>query len=136
MLLDELAALLQAAGIGVSGQTLFRHALPLEGPLTSNDPPQVALIEVAGMEALRTQDAQTVEQPVVSVMTRGAPHGYVAAREKAQEAWEVLDGVSNQVLSGVRYLWIFTDRSPYWLRTDDLARPLIAFAIRCARALP
>ena len=137
MILEELCTLLQTAGIGTSGSTLFKHALPAEGPVVANAPPQVALIEIGGLAPVRTLDVpkNRYEQPVVSIMTRGAPHGYQAARQKAQDAWEVLDGIANQTLSGVRYLWIEALRSPSWIRDDDLGRPLIGFDIRVARAL-
>ena len=137
MILDELAAVLQAAGVGISGSTLFKHALPAPGPIVETAAPQIALIEVAGLAPVRSHDLPPAryEQPVVSIVTRGAPRGYAAARQKAQEAWEVLDGIGNQPLSGVMYLWIQAVRSPHWIRDDDLARALIVFDVRCARAL-
>ena len=137
MVLEELALLLQTAGIGMSGSTLFKHALPADGPVAAQALPQVALIEIGGLAPVRTLEMppSRYEQPVVSVVTRGAPHGYQAARQKAQDAWEVLDGVANQTLSGVRYLWIQALRSPFWVRDDPLGRPIIVFDIRIARAL-
>lgn len=137
MILEELATLLQTAGIGTSGATLFKHALPAEGPVAANAAPQVALIEIGGMAPVRTLDMppNRYERPVVSVVIRGAPHGYQAARQKAQDAWDVLDGIANETLSGARYLWIQAMRSPYWVRDDDLFRPILIFDIQCARAL-
>ena len=137
MILEELSSLLQTAGVGVSGTTLFKHALPAEGPVASNAPPQIALIEIGGMAPVRTLEVppSRYERPVISVVIRGAPHGYAAARQKAQDTWDVLDGIANQMLSGVHYLWIQSLRSPFWIRDDDLGRPLIVFDIQVARAL-
>jgi hypothetical protein len=133
-LLDELGTLLHTAGVGTLGTTLFKGALPLDHPLTDAAPPILAVIEVPGLPVVRAHDSK-FEQPVLQVAIKGAPYGYAAARAKAQEAWEVLDGVRNTVLSGVAYLWIEALQSPYWLRTDDMHRPLIIFTIRVARAL-
>lgn len=137
MILEELSSLLQAAGIGTSSTTLFKHALPAHGPVATDDPPQVALIEVGGLAPVRTLEMppSRYERPVISVVIRGAPHGYQAARHKAQEAWEVLDGRANETIGGTRYLWIEALRSVHWIRDDDLFRPLFVFDIQCARAL-
>lgn len=136
MLLDDLATHLQAAGLGTIGTTLFKGTLPMDPtPLASLDA-IVALIETPGFPPVRSHDQppSLYEQPVVQVLSRGVPHGYVGARQKAQAAWEALDGVSNQTLGTGFYLWIVAQRSPAWLRTDDLHRPVIEFAVRCARS--
>lgn len=135
--LDQVGALLQAAGVGTLGSTLFLHALPLE-PLLPATAPIVALIEMPGGAPVRSHQAQTsrYEQPTLRVAIQGAPDGYAAARQVAQAAWEVLDGISNAVLSGGRYLAIEALQSPYCLRTDAMNRPTLAFNIRCKRSLP
>ena len=133
MLLDELGLYLHNAGIGALGTTLVRGPLPLETP--GSPDALTALIEVPGMAPTRSHDGTTYEQPVVQVLTRGNPHAYEATRMQAQQAWDALDGLSNQVLSGVLYLWIQALQSPWWLKTDDSWRPCIVFSIRVARAL-
>jgi hypothetical protein len=133
-ILDELGLFLQTAGVGSLGTTLFKGSLPLDHPLTDAAPPILAMIEVPGLPVVRAHDSK-FEQPVLQVAVKGAPFGYAAARLKAQEAWNVLDGVSNAVLSGVAYLWIEALQSPFWLRTDESNRPLIVFSIRVARAV-
>jgi hypothetical protein len=133
MLLDELATYLQAEGIGTLGTSLFKGSIPLSDAQDA----LVALIETPGLPPVRSHDMPPAryEQPVLQVATRGQPYGYAAARQKAQDAWDVLDGVANATLSGTLYLWIEALQSPFWLRTDDLERPLVVFNIRCARAL-
>lgn len=133
-ILDEVATLLQTAGVGTVGSTIFKHALPLDHPATDASPPIIGLIEVPGLSPVRAHDSKW-EQPVLQVAVRGAPAGYAAARAKAQDAWNALDGVTNQALSGVQYLSIEALQSPFFLRTDDLGRPVIVFSIRCARGL-
>ena len=95
----------------------------------------VALIETPGLPPVRTHDAARYELPVVQVVSRGMPYGYAAARQKAQAAWDVLDGVRNQTLGTTFYLWIDALQSPGGLGADENNRPVIVFSIRAARAL-
>lgn len=135
MLLDELGVFLQTAGIGTVGVTLFKGTMPLDTPATV-ETPLVALLEVPGLPPQRSHDTppSRVEQPVIQVVSRGAPYGYAAARATAQAAWDALDGVANQTLSGTAYLMIQALQSPFLLRIDDMHRPTITFTVRCQRA--
>jgi Bacteriophage minor capsid protein len=135
MLLDELATYLQTAGVGTLSTTLFKGQLPMDVPATV-ETALVALLEIPGLPPVRSHDAQRFEQPVVQVVSRGIPYGYEGARDQAQLAWEALDAVSNQVLSGTGYLRIEALQSPYLLKIDDMHRPFIVFSVRCQRALP
>ena len=131
MLLDELGAYLQAAGIGTLSQSLFKGSLPLDTPATTDDA-IVALIEVPGSPPLRSHDQppSRIGQPHVQVVSRGAPYGYMAARQKAHDAWMALDGLANQVLSGTKYLTIMALQEPFLLRIDSDHRPHIVFSVR------
>jgi hypothetical protein len=129
--LDELASYLQAEGLGTVGTSIFKGSIPLNGPDTL-----VALIEIPGFPPTHAHDATRYEQPVLQVAVRGSAHGYATARQQAQDAWNVLDGVHNVVLSGTAYLWLQALQSPYWLKSDDFHRPVFVFSVRCARALP
>lgn len=135
MLLDEVAAYLQAEGIGIIGQTLFMGSMPQDEPGTGGQDAIMALIEIPSRPVIRNHDLSLYELPRLQIQTRGMPYGYPAARQKAQDAWEALEAVTNQVLSGVTYLRIETQRSVYWLRTDDMNRPHLVFDVECARAL-
>jgi Bacteriophage minor capsid protein len=136
MILDEIGAYLQAEGIGIIGQTLFLGSMPQDEPGTGAQDAVLALIEIPSRPPMRTHDLTLLELPRLQVQTRGAPYGYPAARLKAQDAWNALEAVTNQMLSGITYLRIETQRSPYWLRTDDMLRPHLIFDIECARVLP
>lgn len=137
MILDDLGSFLQAQGVGTVGTTLFKGLIPEDAPLVATQDSLVALVEVPGLPPVHvhSQAAASYEQPVVQVLTRGVPYGYAAARTKAHQAYVTLDGVQNQTLSGTQYLWIAALQSPFLLKWDDLARPLIAFSVRCAKAL-
>ena len=135
MLLDELGTFLQQAGIGTVGTTLFKGQLPMDAPAVAVQDALVALIETPGLPPVRTHDLARYEMPVIQVASRGVPYGYVTARQKAHDAWMALDGVRNQTLGSGFYLWIEALQSPWWLRSDELNRPVIVFSIRAARAL-
>lgn len=135
MLLDEIGAFLQAEGVGIVGQTLFLGSMPQDEPSTGSQDAVVAVIEIPSRPPMRNHDKTLLELPRLQVQTRGAPYGYPAARQKAQDAWEALEAVTNQVLSGTTYVRIETQRSPYWLRTDDYNRPHLVFDAECSRVL-
>lgn len=136
MILDEIGAHLQAEGIGVIGQTLFLGSMPQDEPGTGSQDAVLAVVEIPSRPPVRNHDLAVLELPRLQIQTRGAPYGYQAARQKAQDAWEVLDSVTNQVLSGATYVRIEAQRSVYWLRTDDNNRPYLLFDIECLRVLP
>jgi hypothetical protein len=137
MLLDEIAAYLQAEGIGTVGTTLFKGSVPQDAPLVAVQDALVALIEGPGLPPLRvhTPRADTVEQPTVQIVVRGDPHGYPAARQKAHDTFVALDGLANVTLGSGFYLWVLALQSPFFLRSDDLHRPYLVFNVRVAKAL-
>ena len=133
-LLDDLGSYLQTAGIGTLGQSLFKGLMPLDTPATTEDA-IVALIEVPGEGVVSAHDGAKYEQPHVQVVSRGAPYGYVAARQKAHDAWMALDGLANEELSGTKYLKIIALQSPFFLRVDSEHRPHIVFSVRIQREI-
>lgn len=135
MVLDEIAAFLEAEGVGIIGQTLFLGSMPQDEPGTGSQDAIMAIIEIPGQGPRKAHDQTLYELPYLQIATRGVPYGYQTARQKAQDAWDVLDGVANTPLSGRTYLLIEALQSPYFLRTDDLNRPHVIFNCRCARAL-
>lgn len=133
-LLDELGTYLQAAGIGTLSQNLFKGTMPLDTPGTTDDA-IVAILEIPGSPPLRSHDQppSRIGQPHVQVVSRGAPYGYVAARQKAHDAWMALDGLANQELSGTKYLFIQCLQDPWLMRIDQEHRPHIVFSVRIQR---
>jgi hypothetical protein len=136
-LLDDLASYLQTAGVGTVGSSIFKGLLPLDDPYTPVPDLVVALIETPGFAPFHVHDAAApdFEQPTVQVLARGEPLDYAGARAKAQEAFVALDGLHNQTLGSTTYLWVTAMQSPFYLHSDELLRPIIAFNLRCAKAL-
>jgi Bacteriophage minor capsid protein len=135
MVLDDLGAYLEAHGVGVLGTTLFKGGIPVDAPEVVMQDTLVALVETPGLPPVHTLDFARYEQPVVQVIARGAPYQYAACRLQAQAAFDALDGLANVTLGTGVYLWVIALQSPWWLRTDDFARPHIVFQVRAARAL-
>lgn len=138
MVLDDLGTLLQAAGVGTLGATLFKGRIPLDVPGGTAQHSLLALIEVPGMPSERVHDGRdaSVEQPMIQVVARGLPHDYMDARTRAQAAYETLDGLTNVYLGTTFYREIWAQQPPFVLRqSDDLGRPIIVFTIRIAKAM-
>lgn len=137
LVLDDLGAFLETAGVGILGQTLFKGRLPMDAPHVLVQDAVLALIEVPGLPADRVHDgpAANIEQPMIQVLSRGLPHDYMDARTRAEAAYLALDGLTNVTLSGTAYLWIYAQQPPFVLRQEDnMGRPHVAFNIRCAKA--
>lgn len=135
MVLDEVGAYLEAQGIGQMGVTLFLGSMPQDEPSAGTQDAVVAVLEIPSRPPARSHDPHILELPRLQIQTRGAPYGYPAARQKAQDAWEALEAVTNQVLSGTTYLRIEALRSVFWLRTDDMQRPHLVFDCECQRVI-
>lgn len=119
--LDELALLLEANSVGHDGVDLFKATRP-ETPdvcLTLTEYPGNAPLYVQESPAPKHENVQ------VQVMARGGD--YPQARSLAYSAWAVLSRVTNQTLSGVRYLSIRPSSSPALVGRDGNDRVLVSF---------
>lgn len=137
MLLDDLAELLQTAGVGTLGETIFKGRLPMDAPHVLVQDAVLALIEVPGLPAERVHDGPgaNIEQPMIQVLSRGLPHDYMEARTRAETAYLALDGLTNVTLSGTVYLWIVAQQPPFVLRHEDsMGRPHVVFTVRCGKS--
>ncbi|MDQ7794148.1 MAG: minor capsid protein [bacterium] len=111
MLLDDIAAYLQAQGIGTVGTDIHKGFLP--------DQPDnvVALFEYAGSAmGLTMCDSPTIERPGLQVRVRNRT--YPAARAKIEAVVDVLHGCAELVLGGTRYLLIRANQSPASMGLD------------------
>ena len=104
MLLTELAAYLQAQGIGTQGVSLFYGTMPETDP-TDSSPVTVVLYEYGG--TMNEPDLGTgntrLEFPSVQIVCRGLANDYNSPRQKATDIVTALTKVINQTLSGVSY---------------------------------
>ena len=137
MLLDDLGQYLQTEGLGTLGTTLFLGGLPVDAPNVATPDAITALVETPGFapQYVHTPVGVSWEQPVVQILTRGAPYDYATARTWAQDIYLALGRIRNEQLSGTYYFWVSPLQSVFELRTDDYARPIMSFQVRVGKAV-
>lgn len=124
--LEALADKLATASVATIATNLFIGIMPDTPDLC------VALYEYAGappMEVLRSNTA-TLEQPSIQVMTRGARNDYPAARTLIKNVRDTLCGITDETISGVRFLRVSNLSAINALGTDDKDRPEFSLALR------
>jgi hypothetical protein len=124
MLLDEVGAYLEAQQVGQKGNDLFLGTRPEDPDYTI-----LTVSEYPGMAPEYQNDGASTgpvrERPQLQIIGRGAD--YESVRAKVQQAWVALSRVTNQLLSGVRYLEIRPNSSPALIGRDQNDRVLIGF---------
>lgn len=113
-----------------AGTNLFINRLPHE-PATC-----AGLVETGGAPPNYTLGPSTKpawENPAFQMSFRSTSS--TKARADAQAAWDLLESVANQTLSGTTYLRITMTQSPFLLKRDEQDRPVFAFNGSCMRRL-
>ncbi len=119
MLGDDIADVLSSGGVGTVATNIFVGQMP------DNVDTGLSVIETGGAFPLRTMGAGAsaigaptapVELPRVQVLSRSPI--YATARAKAQDAFNLLDGIAARTINGVRYLYITAVQSPMDLGRD------------------
>ena len=124
-MLEALADRLQSASVATAGVNLYIGIMPSSPDLC------VALYEYAGeqpLEVLRDNSA-TLERPSVQVMTRGSRNDYPAARSLMESVRDSLTGITDETISGVRFLRVTSQSSINAVGTDDNDRPLFTLSL-------
>lgn len=114
--LTGLGSVLQTAGVGTVGTSIFYGSLPMEAPDNA-----IALVEYGGAAPQWSFNQIEWEQPRVQVLVRSVS-GYVSARAWAHAAWEALAVVKNQAIGGVWYQQVAMLQSPFVLTLDERER--------------
>ncbi len=119
--LDELGAYLQAQGVGVVGRDLFLGLRP-EQPDEC-----LTVAEYPGNASTYFQNVSSpvLESPQIQISSRSID--YQSARSRAKSAWDALGVVTNQTLSGVRYISIRPSSPVAMIGRDSNGRALIGF---------
>lgn len=124
--LEPLAARLTSASVATTAVNLFLGIMP--------DTPDacVALFEYAGEAPLEVMQSNTatLEQPSIQVMTRGARNDYPAALALIESVRDTLTAITDETISGVRFLRVHNLSSVNALGTDDKDRPEFSLALR------
>jgi len=121
VLLDDVATFVDTSTALTVGTDLFKGLMP--------DTPDacVALYETPGEMALEMGGGSTptVERPHLQVISRAAD--YVTARNNSQTVHNAIRGVTDQTLSGRRYLRIQPLQDPYMMGRDENRRVKVVF---------
>lgn len=138
MLLDEVAKYLADNGVGTVGADIFKSYSP--------DAPNAMLCvyEYGGSIPQDTFGNSTCsyavwENPSIQIVCRSTD--YQIARNKCEDAFRLLHGVSNVVLkpsssaSGTFYLRINALQSPFRMGVDENARNLVVCNFRVMKSL-
>lgn len=86
-----------------------------------------SIVETGGMAPEFVAGPSTkvaIEHPRIQVVCRSTSS--TAARADMDKAWVILNGVTNQTLSGTTYLRISAAQSPFLLERDAKGRPVFA----------
>lgn len=124
-MLEALADKLQAASIATAGVDMFIGLMP------SSPDVCVALYEYAGeqpLEVLRDNDA-TLERPSVQVMARASRNDYPTARALIESVRDSLTDITDETISGVRFLRVNQNSSINAVGTDENDRPLFTLSL-------
>jgi len=129
MLLDDIGDLLSTGGIGTLGSTsdygIFLGIMP------SQPSKVVSIQETGGIEPYRrmtgTAGNVVAERPRIQIFIRSDE--YSTGREKANDAWKLIESLPEREINGTRYLYAEAVQSPFLIGRDDNARFLITFNV-------
>lgn len=121
MLLDELAAHLQAESIGVVGTDLFKGRMPdtPDSALTLYEYGGLAPTHVYGLYDEDGRAERLLESPRVQLMARGGD--YAVTRQWIEDAMRALD-LAGETLTGLEYVRVAPVESPFLLDQDANGR--------------
>lgn len=130
MILDEIVAYLAAQStdftrLAGSGGNLSAGIMPDASPA----PDTIATVyETGGLPVVHTFSTDGVnrefEQPRIQIVTRSTD--YQTARNLADTAFKLLDGLSDTTLSGTHYMDISAVQSPFSIGRDGNERHLVS----------
>jgi hypothetical protein len=124
-MLEALADKLQSASIATAGVNLYIGLMP------SSPDVCVALYEYAGeppLEVLR-DNAATLERPSVQVMVRAGRNDYPTARNLIKTVRDSLTGITDETISGVRFLRVNQNSAINSVGTDENDRPIFTLSL-------
>lgn len=125
-MLEALADKLNSASVATTATNLFIGLMP------SSPDTCIALYEYAGsppIEVMVSNDA-TLERPSVQIITRAGRNDYPTARTLMENARNTLTGITDETISGVRFLRVNQISSINALGVDDNDRPRFSLSLQ------
>lgn len=125
-MLEALADRLNSASVAVTATNLFIGLMPSSPDLC------VAIYEYSGAGPLEVMvdNSATLERPSVQVIVRGGRNDYPTARTLMENVRDTLTAISNETISGVRFLRVMGLSSINALGVDDNDRPRFSLALQ------
>ena len=125
-MLEALADKLQAASVAVSASNMFIGLMP------SSPDRCVALYEYAGSPPIEVMvdNSATLERPSVQIITRAARNDYPTARAFIETVRDTLTNITDETVSGVRFLRVNQISSINALGVDDNDRPRFSLSLQ------
>lgn len=125
-MLEALADRLTAASVATTASDLFIGLMPNSPDLC------VAIYEYSGASPLEVMvdDTATLERPSVQVIVRGGRNDYPTARALIEAVRDTFTNISNETISGVRFLRVMSLSSINALGVDDNDRPRFSLALQ------
>lgn len=129
MVVEDIATILQAGGIGTIGVDLFQHVSP--------DKPDdlVTVAEYTSDEPQWIQDSETVDVENTRVQVAARSMRPETGRLVAERAYQLLMTVKGQTINGTRYLWCRPADAPGMVGRDENGRFLSVVNFRIAKEL-
>jgi len=125
-MLEAITARLQSASVAVSGTNLFIGILP-ETPDVC-----IGVYEYAGaqpLEVMVDNDA-TLERPSIQIIVRASRNDYPTARNLIKNVRDVLTDITDETISGVRFLRVSQISAINAVGTDDNDRPEFTLSLQ------
>jgi hypothetical protein len=125
-MLEALADRLGSASVAFAGTDLFLGLMPDKPDLC------VAIYEYAGAQPLEVMvdNAATLERPSIQVMTRAGRNDYPSAKALMEAVRDTLTAITNETISGDRFLRVNQISSINALGVDDNDRPRFTLSLQ------
>ena len=129
-LIEAIGQFIEDEGLGVQATDLFIGDMPQNAPDTAT-----AVVETSGLPPEFSHDINGInfEQPSFQVYTRA--EAYSVARALSESIFVALNKQVNVTLSGIFFLRIFAQQSPFSLDRDDNHRAQIVTNYSVRKAL-
>lgn len=126
MMLEAIADRLQSASIAFAAQDLFIGLMPNQPDVC------IAIYEASGAAPLEVMvdNEATLERPMVQILTRAGRNDYPTARALAASVQNELVKITNEDVSGTRFLRVHAMSSINAVGPDDNHRPIFSLQLQ------
>jgi hypothetical protein len=126
MMLESLADRLNSASVAVTASNLFIGLMPDQPDLC------VAIYEYSGQSPLEvlTSNTATLERPSVQVLVRASRNDYPTGRTLTASVRDVLTAITDETISGERFLRVNSVSSISALGVDSNDRPRFSLSLQ------